>query len=228
MSTVNIFPTTVFHKQMGLDAPARKRMSQTILDMQQASQARTKAHNTWTGDIYGASDLHLHDDFEPLVAGLREAVIGYFSTIGFDSSDLQMHITRCWGTVGLANQSIKPHQHLNSHVSIAYYPDDSCQDTNLTFHNRHPQPSNITVPGMYMPLNLQKRVQPNPLLSKEIQLPVAEDMAVVFPSNVTHSVHPNRSSRPRISIATDTFFTLRKDVDDEEFFLPPLDKWRAV
>ena len=85
-----------------------------------------------------------------------------------------------------------------------------------------------TQSGMYMPLNLQKRVQPNPLLSPEIPLPVAEDMIIVFPSNITHAVHPNRSSRPRVSIAIDTFFTLRSDVDDEEFFLPPLDKWRAV
>jgi uncharacterized protein (TIGR02466 family) len=228
LPSVNMFPTTVFHELLGLESPARQLMSQTILNMQQARQARANSHNTWTGDIYGASDLHLQDDFEPLVTRLRKSVNSYFSSFGFDSGDLQMHITRCWGTVGLPNQSIKPHQHLNSHLSIVYYPDDSCQDTDLTFHNRHPQPSNISIPGMYMPLNLQKRVQPNPLLSPEIQLPVAEDMIIVFPSNITHAVQPNRSSRPRVSIAIDTFFTLRSDVDDEEFFLPPLDKWRAV
>ena len=47
----------------------------------------------------------------------------------------------------------------------------------------------------------------------------------MFPSNVPHSVSPNKSKRPRISIAMDTLFTLKEYVLDEQLLPPPSD-WK--
>jgi len=44
-----------------------------------------------------------------------------------------------------------------------------------------------------------------------------------FPSSIAHSVSPNPSDRPRISIAIDTLFTLKEYIRDEPLWPPSAD-----
>ena len=62
-------------------------------------------------------------------------------------------------------------------------------------------------------------------LSHLISYTPEPDMCFIFPSSVAHSVTPNPSDRPRVSIAMDTLFTLKEYTRDEALLPPPTD-WK--
>ncbi len=58
-----------------------------------------------------------------------------------------------------------------------------------------------------------------------MNLPVAEDDVVIFPSKTYHATEPNQTDGPRVSISVDVVVAL-KDSAGVEFVMPPVRQWR--
>ena len=64
------------------------------------------------------------------------------------------------------------------------------------------------------------------LNSEIVNLPVAEDYVVIFPSKTYHATEPNDTDGPRVSISVDVVVAL-KDSAGVEFVMPPVRHWRS-
>ena len=58
-----------------------------------------------------------------------------------------MYITRSWATLSNGKEKILPHNHLQSHISFAYYLKKSAEDANIVFIEEHFQ--NEIIPGVF-------------------------------------------------------------------------------
>ena len=60
-----------------------------------------------------------------------------------------------------------------------------------------------------------------------MNLPVAEDDVVIFPSKIYHATEPNEGEGQRVSIAVDVVAAL-KDSAGVEYVMPPVRQWRSA
>lgn len=218
-----LFPAVVASVPLGLGEAARNEISQYIKQNEHQFKKRVR-----DDVIFEQSPINLHHMaiMEPMFDRIAIAVQGALKGMGFDPKRLQLHITRSWANYNTENMVTGSHVHINSHLSIVYYPDDSCSQAQINFMNLPGKTD--WVPGLNNPAYAQLGVwdRTNYLSTDSVSLTPAPDLCLMFPSNIAHSVSPNKSTRPRISIAMDTLFTLKEYVLDEPLLPPPSD-WKA-
>jgi hypothetical protein len=110
---------------------------------------------------------------------------------------------------------------------VVYYPVKAENTGNLIFHM--PDPLNELSPGLFEPHAVKQGLlkASTPLNSEMVDLPVAEDDIVIFPSKTFHGTDPNTTNGERISIAVDVVMTL-EDATGVEYLLPPVERWREA
>ena len=224
----NCFPLSIYKDKMGIKKKPRDKMSAIILkDSGDQQNSDSNSTITWTGDVHGQSSLHLREEFNPMVAGFSQHATEYLTQLGHKTDDIDIYITRCWGTMSLAQQAISNHNHRNSAISIVYYLSLPEGSANLGFHNSQIQ--NELSPEFAHPDRVRAgKIDPrNPLSAYRLIMPVEEDDIVIFPSAAFHGVNPGRQSQPRVSVAADTLIVESK-VSDEEYLLPPLSTWKKM
>ena len=217
-----IFPAVVATTLLGLDEDERSK----IADYVRANSDKFKKRAR-DGVIFEESPMNLHHlpVMEPMFRQIAKAVRGALKGIGLNPDYLNMHITRSWANYNVQSAITASHTHGNSHVSIVYYPDDSCAQAPLNLLNVQRQ--HEWIPGITDPVYAKVGVydKKNYFSTDSVSFVPKPDMCVIFPSSIAHSVSPNNSDRPRISIAMDTLFTLKEYVRDEPLFPPPSD-WK--
>ena len=224
----NFFPLSVYREKLRLDAATRDRLRAIVREQTQGPQKRGGSQATaWTGDVEGKATLHLMDDLAPMVEGFRLHTLTYLSQLGHKTESIDIYITRCWGTFSEGRQAINAHNHRNSALSIVYYLSLPTGSATLAFHNREIQ--NEILPGFSHPDRVRRgHVDGKNVLSAfAVQMPVAEDDIVIFPSAAFHGVRPGNQDSPRMSIAADTFI-VERELSGEEYLLPPLSTWRKM
>jgi uncharacterized protein (TIGR02466 family) len=169
--------------------------------------------------------LHEETKFAALFKEMNISLRAYLDMLSVNADRVSLHYTRSWGTVSERGQSIRRHRHNQSHISIVYYPVKAENTGNLIFHM--PDPMNELSPGLFEPHALKQGLlkASTPLNSEMVDLPVAEDDIVIFPSKTFHGTDPNNTNGTRISIAVDVMMTLRESTG-VEYLLPPVGRWR--
>lgn len=224
----NCFPLTVFKDSLGLPEPYRHGIGQRVVQAWQGGpkvgQDRT---NSWTGDRNGCECLHHDPEFEMLFQALTERLKRYMKALSVDADRLELFYTRAWGTISMRGQSIRRHRHNQSHISLVYYPLKAPGTGNLVFHDA--EPANEFTPGLFEPhaVNQGLLTASNILNSEIVNLPVAEDDVVIFPSKAYHATEPNETDGPRVSISADVVVAL-KDAAGVEYVMPPVRDWRSA
>lgn len=224
----NCFPLTVFKDAVGLPQEYRQRLASRVIEAWDSGpKAGQDRRNAWTGDRNGAEALHHDPEFQPLFRALRVRMRRYLEALSVDPARLELFYTRAWGTVSVRGQSIRRHRHNQSHISLVYYPLKAAGTGNLMFHN--PEPFNEFTPGLFEPHALSQGLLTgsNVLNSEMVNLPVAEDDVVIFPSKIYHATEPNEGEGQRVSIAVDVVAAL-KDSAGVEYVMPPVRQWRSA
>ena len=219
---ISLFPAVIAATELGLSDQQRAEIVNYIVANKDKVRKRTQP-----GVAFEESPFKLHHLpmmaplFDRMAVAVREALKG----MGYDPGMLSMHVTRSWANYTVEGHGTTLHMHPNSHVSIVYYPDDSCNQGDICFFNHHQQ--STMVPGLNTPGYAKTGIfdVTNPLSANDISYTPQPDLCLVFPSSLHHGVTKNSSSRPRLSIAVDTLFTLREYTRDEPLLPPPGD-WR--
>lgn len=223
---LNCFPLTVFKDRLGLDPAYRKRLGEFITQSyRDGAKVGQSSRSAWTGDKNGWEFLHEELEFAPLFKAVNVALQAYLDMLSVNAGRVSLRYTRSWGTVSERGQSIRRHRHNQSHISVVYYPVKDENTGNLIFHM--PDPLNELSPGLFEPHSLKQGLlkTSSPLNSEMVDLPVAEDDIVIFPSKTFHGTDPNNTNGSRISIAVDVVMTLN-DATGVEYLLPPVERWR--
>lgn len=225
---LNCFPLTVFKEKAGLDSVFRRRVGDMILEAHKTGpKAGESRSSAWTGDRNGFERLHERPELSPMFKAFHRCLLAYARALSINSEKIDFHVTRAWGTVTRAGQSIRRHRHNQSHVSIVYYPVKTDGTGNLVFHA--PDPFNELAPGMFENhARAMGLLTGSDILNSElVNLPVAEDDVVIFPSKTYHGTEVNEAGDVRVSIAVDVLLSL-KDSSGVEYLLPPVEQWRKT
>lgn len=221
---LNFFPLTIYVEKLGF-APKDRAQFGKWIEADAAGPVLKKGQtSTWTGDVNGHAFLHERAEFRPLFDAIDANLRRYTEQLGVDSKILDFYFTRSWGTVQKRGEKVAFHSHMQSHISAVYYPRVP-QNSGMLMFDMNPN-ANEFIPGLIRTEHVQRNViKPSPLLAQNMNIGVADDMLVLFPSKINHATQANQSGQTRISIACDIVCTI-KDPQGHEFFLPPLEKWK--
>jgi uncharacterized protein (TIGR02466 family) len=225
---LNCFPLTVFKDGLGLERAYRHKLGDFIIQSYRDGVKTGQSNQAaWTGDKNGWEFLHEETVFAAFFKAVHNSLRAYLDMLSVNGERVALHYTRSWGTVSERGQSIRRHRHNQSHISVVYYPVKDANTGNLIFHM--PDPLNELSPGLFEPhaVNQGLLKASTPLNSEMVDLPVAEDDIVIFPSKTYHGTEPNNTDGRRISIAIDVVMTL-SDSTGVEYLLPPVGRWREA
>ena len=223
----NVFPLTIYKEKVGLDEATRKEFARIIAEQNKATKRpESSGHESWVGGMHGELSIHLRKEFAPLINEFPKHIRAYMQGLGFRRDDLDIFVTRCWGTYSHGNQTISPHVHTSSVLSIAYYVSLPEGSASISFETESHQ--NDAIKGLFRESRRSGVIDPNnPLSALAVSIEANEDDLLIFPSSNLHGVRPGRQTDPRISIAADTMF-LTKEVSDSEKILPPVSNWKKI
>jgi uncharacterized protein (TIGR02466 family) len=223
----NLFPLTVYKVKAGLEPKTRKAFAGLIESQNKmTSDPNRRSTESWTGGMHGILSLHMQKQFDPLFRLFPQHIGAYMAKLGFDLSQLDVFVTRSWGTFGRSNETISPHVHTSSALSVAYYVSLPEGSASISFEADAHQ--NEPIRGLFREGRHRGLIDPNnPLSATAVSMEVEEDDIVIFPSLTLHGVMPGKQKEPRISIAADTLL-MTKQITNSEKLLPPMSNWRQV
>lgn len=178
-----LFPTVVYRK---------------TLDLVLTDEERTTLHNIEVfpqglGNKLSCSSFILDDPkFKRIKDVFMENAAIYFNEIM--KYDYQLHMTNSWLNVTQLNEQHGLHNHTNSIISGCWYYRVQDSQPSISFNR-------ITPPFL---LNMRAR-EFNHFNSLEWDIPVGDNVLVLFPSSCFHLVKPNLTNNDRVSIAFNTF-----------------------
>ena len=223
---VNCFPLSVFKDRLGLDEAERHAIGRHVLDsFARMKEAGWSKRYSWTGDRHGHDRLQHQDICAPLFRALHPRLRRYVSMLGLDADRFRFNIIRSWGTVSEKGHMIQRHKHVQSHISIAYYPLMAAGTGMLRFHTE--ESPNAFMPSLFHSQSMEHGLmkEENQFNCETVNMAVAEDDIVLFPSKALHSTEPNQTDEDRVSISADIVVTLA-DAANLELMMPDIDQWR--
>lgn len=220
---LNAFPLSIYHGALDLEPEDRQRLVEAVLEMGRTPPPRGRG-SAWTGDVSGHAFLHQDARFGQLFAAFTGHLRQYLDLLKIDRDKLHLYYTRSWATISQGRESIAPHSHLQSHISLVYYLQKPPQSGGIAFFNS-------TAPNQFAPNLFHNDMVKNGIVkeaalvnSQVINMDPEEGTVLIFPSMTRHGTAPNLTDQPRLSIAVDIVTTVR-DGGSLEFLLPDLDKW---
>ena len=227
MKIVNLFPLSIIQEKILLDKNIKHEMTKEIQSM--VSKSKNKDYKntdtSWTGDTQGFEYLHKNEIFKELFLHIKKITIKYLDHLKVDENIIDLYITRSWATLSNGKEKILPHNHLQSHISFAYYLKKSQDDANIVFNGEHFQ--NEIIPGIFRSPTIKDKgviKEFNFFNAPSIDLNTQEDDLVMFPSKTYHRTQANKINNGRISISGDIVCVL-KDSNLLEHVMPPLENW---
>lgn len=215
-----LFPVALGQVQLQPDPLDLAVQLQALYALRGEASSNPDPDCAWTGDLNGVWQLQRHPSFAPLIAQLMGHAQNYLQQLGFDRSQVALHLQRCWPVLSEADQVVGRHHHPNAHLSAVYYlsGDGSGRCGCLRFWPRHQL--NELVPGMAVGYG-------GPLGSSPWTVPWVDvapraGLLVLFPSCLDHAVLPNQSDDElRASISLDLVITAAADACSQAEYLAP-------
>jgi uncharacterized protein (TIGR02466 family) len=183
---------------------------------------------SWTGDTQGFEYLHKNKVFDKLFDEIKKKIILYLNFLKVDQEQIDIFMQRSWATISNNKEVIRKHQHLQSHISFAYYLKKNSQDANFVLFDDYKR--NEFIPGLFTSksLDIKKIVKEITFSSApRILMEVKEDDIVIFPSKTTHGTDQILNNNERISISGDVTF-LAKNSNLLEHLTPSFDNWKKL
>ena len=113
-------------------------------------------------------------------------------------TDCEAYITQSWSLVNMPGQGMHEHSHSNSLISGSYYFTDMPEPGSSMVFNRYPGNQCILKPNLD-----EEKINYYNMPNMPVQMEKHD--LFLFPSNVSHQIEKNHSSKPRYSIAFNSF-----------------------
>ena len=230
MKIHNFFPLSIFQDQIQMSNDEKNNLINEIRKMKDLSKnSDYKVNNSsWTGDTQGFEYLHKNKVFDKLFDEIKKKIILYLEFLKVDKEQIDIFMSRSWATISNNKEVIAKHQHLQSHISFAYYLKKSPEDANFILHDEIKR--NEFIPALFTSKTIQKEKvvkEPTYASAPRINLEVKEDDIVIFPSKTPHGTDQTLNNNERISISGDVIF-LAKDSNLLEHLTPNFNNWKKL
>lgn len=231
LEITSLFPLALGQVHLPIDPLDTAVLMQTILGLRDQARSNPDPECAWTGDLQGVWQFHRHPDAQALVASVVEQAWAYLAGLGFSTSQVALHLQRCWPVVSEPGQVVGRHHHPNAHLSAVLYlnGDGSGRSGCLRLFPR--QFCNELVPGLAVghggPIDPQ-----HPLNRPWLDLAPQAGLLVLFPATTDHAVLINDDEELRFSISFDFVLTAPQPGDDQataaEYLAPHPSGWQAL
>ena len=230
MKVHNFFPLSILQDQIKLTDEEKINLINDIRDMKNNSQNSDYKLNkaSWTGDTQGHEYIYNNPKFSNLFEEIKKKIQIYLDFLKIDQDQIETYIQRSWATISVDSEVISKHQHLQSHLSFAYYLKKNKEDSNFIIYDD--EKKNEFIPGLFGSRTLvQKKLVKQITLATatKISLDIKEDDIVIFPSKTPHSTDQIKTNAERISISGDIIF-LAKDTNSIEHLTPNFRNWKKL
>ena len=227
-----LFPLALARVQLHLDPLQLAQWMQEVIQLRGQAQGNPEPGCAWTGDINGLWQLHRQPLFEPLVAAVAEQAQAYIAALGFDQSQVELHIQRSWPVVSAPDQAIGRHHHPNAHLSAIVYLTGDGTGASGCLRLFAPHNLNELVPGLAVghggPLQQQESAAQR-WNAPWIDIPPSAGLLLLFPAALDHAVTANTSSdEERLSIAFDLALTAPEGTVPPEYLAPHPSQWDSL
>jgi uncharacterized protein (TIGR02466 family) len=230
MKLHNFFPLSILQDQIKLTDEEKINLINDIRFMKNNSQNSDyqKSDSSWTGDTQGYEYIFNNPKFNNLFLEIKKKIEIYLDFLKIDKNQIETYIQRSWATISIGGEVISKHQHLQSHLSFAYYLKKNIKDSNLIIYDDVKK--NEFIPGLFGSKTLiQKKLirEISFATATRIALEVKENDIVIFPSKTPHSTDQIKTNSERISISGDVIF-LAKDTNNIEHLIPNFKNWKKL
>ena len=221
----SLFPTVVATAQLTLDPLELAAQLQTLLALRGAAMGNPSPGCAWTGDLNGVWQLHRHPDFLGSTDLVVEQACDYLAAVGFDRSQVALHLQRCWPVLSDWDQAVGRHHHPNAHLSAVLYLTGSGSGEEGVLRLHAPVQPNELVPGLAAghggPIAAE-----HPFNLSHWDIAPLPGLLVLFPSRLDHSVLVNGDPELlRCSISFDFALTAPADGQPPEYLAPHPTVW---
>ena len=230
MKVHNFFPLSILQDHIKLADDEKLSLINDIRIMKNNSNNSSyqKSDASWTGDTQGYEYIFNNPKFNNLFLNIKKKIEIYLDFLKVDKDQIETYIQRSWATISVGSEVISKHQHLQSHLSFAYYLKKNIEDSNFIIHDDNKK--NEFIPGLFGSKTLvQKKLlkEISFATATRIALDVKEDDIVIFPSKTLHSTDQIKTNSERISISGDIIF-LAKNTDNIEHLMPNFKNWKKL
>ena len=230
MKVHNFFPLSILQDQIKLTDEEKINLINDIRIMKSNSQNSDHKLNkaSWTGDTQGHEYIYNNPKFSNLFEEIKKKIHIYLDFLKIDQDQIETYIQRSWATISVDSEVISKHQHLQSHLSFAYYLKKNKEDSNFIIYDD--EKKNEFIPGLFGSRTLvQKKLikQITLATATKISLDIKEDDIVIFPSKTPHSTDQIKTNAERISISGDIIF-LAKNTNLIEHLTPNFKNWKKL
>ncbi|WP_428079109.1 putative 2OG-Fe(II) oxygenase [Candidatus Pelagibacter sp.] len=230
MKVHNFFPLSILQDQINLTDEEKTILINDIRVMEQNSQNSNYKikQASWTGDTQGYEYIYNNPNFDKLFSEIKKKIDNYLDFLKIDKDQIEIYIQRSWATISKNDEVISKHQHLQSHLSFAYYLQKNQKDSNFVIYDD--EKKNEFIPGLFGSKTLfQKKLIKEISFSTatRITLNVNENDIIIFPSKTSHSTEQIKFNNERISISGDVVF-LAKNSNLIEHLTPNFNNWKKL
>ena len=202
-----LFPLALAQVQLRPDPLESAVMLQALLQLRGEQEGNPNPGYAWTGDLHGVAQIHRLAPFAWLSGQLQQQVWTYLLALGFDPSQLAVHIQRSWPVVSAPGQGVGRHHHPNAHLSAVYYVNGDGTGRSGCLRLYPHRQANELVPGLAVghggPIGAG-----HPLNSAWVDLAPQAGLLVLFPSSTDHAVTCNDEDEElRLSVSFDLVIT---------------------
>ena len=222
----DLFPLSVFQDKILLSQDEKKGIIDYIfkIENETSNAEKVSKDDAWLGDRKGHEFLLKNSKFQKLEQLISEKIKLYIEMLDIESNKLDFFYQRSWATITRKAERIKPHAHVQSNISFAYYLHKPKNSGDLRFNT---DPQNEIATGLFsgenVGLGLLKKVSLRNTSNADVN--IQEDDIIIFPSKTRHSTIPNQTEKPRISISGDVIIML-KDSFGYEKLMPHYNNWQ--
>lgn len=122
-----------------------------------------------------------------------DSINSYFYEVYKPKYDVKLRITQMWANFNNKNQWHHSHEHPNSFLSAVYYMHCTENVDKIIFSKKEYQ---------QLLIHSSSSTEYN---NNDIEIPIKENLLVIFPSSLTHQVNNNQTDKTRVSISMNTF-----------------------
>jgi len=178
------FPTIIYAQDLKLD---NQLFANEIIEWSKRDPGVKKTNrNGW----HSTTEMHQIPVFKPLVDELFRVVHQVFEE---EFLDREPKLGNMWANINPPGGYNMPHVHPNALFSGVYYVKTPLNSGRLICNDPRP--------GIQTCMPTRKKGEPPKHLWREVHLQPQENRVIIFPAWLWHTVEPNQSTEPRISVS---------------------------
>ena len=235
MELQGLFPLALARVPLRLDPWDLALLMQEVLALRGEAEGNPNEGCAWTGDINGVWQIHRLPAFAAISAEVQRQAWCYLEQLGFDRSQVALHIQRAWPVVSEHGQVVGRHHHPNAHLSALVYLNGDGSGRSGCLRLFPPQQANELVPGLAVghggPIQASS---PGAMAWNAPWVDVAPEagLLLLFPARTDHAVTANNDPDDvRLSLAFDLALTAPPATDGAappEYLAPHPSQWTPL